>query len=402
MSATAYVACLIAVLAMPANALANAAKHEAKPDRHAATPPRLGDRTERKGGQQLIELTIEKGDSLFEILGRPDLQILNRTAALRALDDVHDPHHLQPGDKVRLVLENKSEGSLVRSLHIESGHAEDLTVDIMVAKASASALSAKSELAVHEASGVVGASFRQSLQKLALPRELADEALTAFQYDPDMPSPLAAGARFSIIYETTTDGAKPVRSTLKYIAIDDGRKTHRVYRYHMENGDPVYVQDSGRGVAPLHFGKPIKTDLVTSPYGWRTHPVFGDLRFHKGVDFGAPKGTPVVAAADGKITDAGWRGNYGNYIRIDHGPGIATAYAHLGRFAKGVASSKSVHKGQVIGYVGTTGIATGPHLYYEVIMGGEQIDPFSLPSMIPIHLAGRSLVNFKAYTSSFH
>jgi murein DD-endopeptidase MepM/ murein hydrolase activator NlpD len=137
---------------------------------------------------------------------------------------------------------------------------------------------------------------------------------------------------------------------------------------------------------------------VTSPYGWRIHPVFGDRRFHKGVDYGAPLGTPVFAVADGTVEDAGWRGNYGRYVRLDHGTGLATAYAHLSRIAKGLANGQHVRQGQVIGYVGQTGVATGPHLYYEVIVDGEQVDPLNLPDAIAVHLEGESLAGFRRYT----
>jgi murein DD-endopeptidase MepM/ murein hydrolase activator NlpD len=120
---------------------------------------------------------------------------------------------------------------------------------------------------------------------------------------------------------------------------------------------------------------PLPGAKISSPFGWRIHPVFHTRLFHKGVDYEAHAGTPVMATADGLVEDVGWRGNYGNYILIRHSGRLETAYAHLAGFSGAVAAGTMVHRGEVIGYVGMTGVATGPHLYYEVIVDGRQIDP---------------------------
>ncbi|WP_336923245.1 peptidoglycan DD-metalloendopeptidase family protein [Aquipuribacter sp. SD81] len=126
------------------------------------------------------------------------------------------------------------------------------------------------------------------------------------------------------------------------------------------------VSGSGGGMAMPASGP------ITSPFGWRTHPVYGDRRFHKGIDVGASCGTPVVAARSGSVTSASWHGSYGNIIVVEHGDGLSTAYAHLQGFATG---GGSVERGQVIGYVGTTGLSTGCHLHFEVRQGGEPVNP---------------------------
>lgn len=120
---------------------------------------------------------------------------------------------------------------------------------------------------------------------------------------------------------------------------------------------------------------PVEDGHITSPYGWRVHPILKRRRFHKGVDFGAPEGTPVHAAEDGVVEAIGRRGHYGLYLRIRHSGTVETAYAHLASFAPGLAPGAVVHRDQVIGAVGRTGWATGPHLYYEVIVGGRRVDP---------------------------
>jgi murein DD-endopeptidase MepM/ murein hydrolase activator NlpD len=133
---------------------------------------------------------------------------------------------------------------------------------------------------------------------------------------------------------------------------------------------------------------PINGARVSSDFGVRGHPILGYSSLHRGIDFAAPAGAPIFAAGDGVIVRKGWYGEYGNYVRVRHGDGYDTAYAHLSGFGAGVHSGSPVRQGQIIGYVGTTGRSTGPHLHYEVLHHGWQVDPMSL------HMpAGRSLTN---------
>jgi murein DD-endopeptidase MepM/ murein hydrolase activator NlpD len=140
--------------------------------------------------------------------------------------------------------------------------------------------------------------------------------------------------------------------------------------------EPEVAEYPDRG---LHFGDPIDLSKarMTSGFGWRVHPVLKDKRFHRGVDFAAPKGTPVYATEDGIVGMAGWRGNYGKLVTIKHSDHVETFYAHLSGFAPGIRPGAGVKKGDVIGYVGMTGLATGNHLYYEVVVNNEHIDPLA-------------------------
>ena len=131
---------------------------------------------------------------------------------------------------------------------------------------------------------------------------------------------------------------------------------------------------------------PVEDERVTSPYGWRIHPILKRRRFHKGVDYGAPEGTPVHAAEDGVIEEIGRRGHYGLYLRIRHCAAVQTAYAHLADFAPGLQVGSVVQRGEVIGGVGRTGWATGPHLYYEVIVQGRRVNPERPGLEVPVDL----------------
>lgn len=131
---------------------------------------------------------------------------------------------------------------------------------------------------------------------------------------------------------------------------------------------------------------PVEDERITSPYGWRVHPILKRRRFHKGVDYGAPEGTPVHAAEDGVVEEIGRRGHYGLYLRIRHCAAVQTAYAHLADFAPGLHVGSVVKRGEVIGGVGRTGWATGPHLYYEVIVRGRRVNPERPGLQVPVDL----------------
>nr|WP_305888886.1 M23 family metallopeptidase [Parvularcula maris] len=147
---------------------------------------------------------------------------------------------------------------------------------------------------------------------------------------------------------------------------------------------------------------PINGARVTSRFGRRRHPVLGYDKGHKGVDFGAPRGTPILAAGDGTVKLAGPRGTFGNYIRLEHAGGYETAYAHLQGFAKGIVSGKRVRQGEVIGYVGTTGRSTGPHLHYEVLAGGVHQNPETIKVAVGETLTAEALELFAARKSELN
>ncbi|MEN6544235.1 M23 family metallopeptidase [Parvibaculum sp.] len=148
----------------------------------------------------------------------------------------------------------------------------------------------------------------------------------------------------------------------------------------------------------IALGSPVRTGRMTSPWGWRIHPVLGVRKFHKGVDYAAPKGTPVYATEDGVVQTIGWRGNYGRYIKLSHNEHLATAYAHLAKFAPGLKPGAHVRKGQVIAYIGASGLATGNHLYYEVLVDNKQVDPLQ-HIVVQANLDGSKQIKVEPYAT---
>ncbi|WP_143596400.1 M23 family metallopeptidase [Tistlia consotensis] len=348
-------------------------------------------------------LEVGRGDSLYRLLRRAGVEAHSRAAVIDALGDLFDPRSLRPGDRVRLVVEPGAKGAVVRSLHLELSAAEDLTIDLSggtTAEAAASSNAVPSndvQLSVHQVSGRVGRDFAATLRRASVPADLVREVSLAFRYDPDAPRKPSRESKYDLVYELTSVHGGRRSAELRYAELDDGHKRHRVYRYQVDRSLVALVHEDGKGVALLDLDRPLGDAPVTSPWGWRIHPVLGGRRFHKGVDFGAPKGTPIRAAAKGVIETIGWRGNYGEYIRLRHDGSLETAYAHLSGFAHGLHRGSRVERGQVIGYVGSTGLATGPHLYYEVLLDGKQVNPLAPPQAFPVRLQDADLNGFRAY-----
>jgi len=180
-----------------------------------------------------------------------------------------------------------------------------------------------------------------------------------------------------------------------YANLKMGKREIPLYRYKMRDGRTDYFQPSGRSVKHTLMKTPIKGARMSSGFGKRRHPVLGYTKMHAGVDFAAPKGTPIFAAGDGIVERAGWFSSYGKYIRIRHGSNLKTAYAHMSKINSKVKSGKRVKQGQVIGYVGTTGRSTGPHLHYEVIKNGRKVNPRSVNLPVGEDLQGKEKENFK-------
>jgi murein DD-endopeptidase MepM/ murein hydrolase activator NlpD len=182
-----------------------------------------------------------------------------------------------------------------------------------------------------------------------------------------------------------------------YASLVTSGKTHALYRFTSPvDGSIDYYDERGQSAKKFLMRTPVDGARLSSGYGMRFHPILGYSKMHKGVDFAAPRGTPVMAAGQGTVDYASRYGSYGNYIRISHGNGYKTAYAHLNSFARGIKKGAHVRQGQIIGYVGTTGRSTGPHLHYEVLVANKQVNPMSIRVPTGRKLAGSELASFAA------
>ena len=241
------------------------------------------------------------------------------------------------------------------------------------------------------------ASIRSSLfaatDSAGIPDAIAMQLARVFATDIDFHSDLRKGDRFSVIYEMVYEAGQLVAPGRIVAAefLNDGRVHHAVLFQDDEGGDGYYSLD-GSSKSKAFLRSPVEFSRVSSGFGSRFHPIFKNWRAHTGVDFAAPRGTRVLATADGTVVAAGSRGGYGNAIEVRHGSGITTLYAHLSGFASGVRAGARVRQGEPIGFVGATGYATGPHLHYEFKVAGVHQDPLrvALPKADPVPAKLRS------------
>jgi murein DD-endopeptidase MepM/ murein hydrolase activator NlpD len=222
--------------------------------------------------------------------------------------------------------------------------------------------------------------YSSALRLGAEDQQVVDFA-SAFAYDIDFQREIHPGDRFEILFETFYDErGNPVRNGEVLYAALDGRALQRgFYRFTpSDDGVADYFDQNGESATKFLMKTPINGARISSNFGNRKHPISGYTRLHKGTDFAAPTGTPIYAAGNGMVERASRNGGYGNYIRIKHTRGYETAYAHLSKYAKGIRAGKKVKQGEVIGYVGSTGASTGPHLHYEVYVNGKPVNVMSL------------------------
>ena len=222
-----------------------------------------------------------------------------------------------------------------------------------------------------------------------------------FGYDIDFAQDLREGDHFAVVYEEIwRDGEKLRDGEILAASFTNQGKEHVALRFKRADGSSEYYGSDGRSLRKAFLRTPVEFTRISSRFSVaRKHPILGTMRAHRGVDYAAPAGTPIRAAGDGRITARGWQAGYGNVLQLDHGNKVSTVYGHLARFGAGIANGTRVRQGQVIGYVGMTGLATGPHLHYEFRVGGMHRDPlrFAPPPAPP--LSGTELAQFRGQTA---
>lgn len=247
--------------------------------------------------------------------------------------------------------------------------------------------------------GVVNTSLYGLAGELGIPSAVMAQVFRAFSFDVDFQRDIQKGTRLEVMYEAMFDekGTKIRNGSLIYSSLTLGNKELRLYRYQDSSGQEDYYNEKGQSVRKGLLKTPIASARITSGFGMRRHPALGFSRMHKGVDFGAPIGTAVYAAGDGTVEIAGKKGQYGNYVRLRHNNTYATAYAHLQRFAKGISIGSRVKQGQIIAYVGNTGLSTGPHLHFEVLIDSKQVNPMGVKMATGRKISDKEMSRFKQF-----
>ncbi|MEA2929200.1 MAG: hypothetical protein QOG38_1628 [Hyphomicrobiales bacterium] len=243
-----------------------------------------------------------------------------------------------------------------------------------------------------------GVRLYQSVYETALrnqvPRPVIDDLIRVYSYDVDFQRKAQPGDSFEVLF--SGDDEADARSEVLFASLTVGGETKRFYRFQSgDDGVVDYYDESGKSAKKFLVRKPVGPGIMRSGFGFRRHPILGYSKMHTGVDWGAAFGTPIFASGNGVIDKAGWEGGYGKYVRIKHNNGYETAYGHMSAFAKGIEPGKRVRQGQVIGFVGSTGLSTGAHVHYEIVVNGRFVDPMRIRLPRGRVLEGPMLASFE-------
>jgi murein DD-endopeptidase MepM/ murein hydrolase activator NlpD len=347
-----------------------------------------------------LGIRAEKGDTLASVLFRAGVSRAEAQAALVALAPVFDARRLRP-EQIVHVMFGVHDGMHDRFLGLKLDSSYDRTVSV---RRQASGHFAGTEVRkrltaeLMRGNGVIESSPFDAAIRAGIRAEVAIPLFQLFAFDVDFQRDIRRGDAFEVLHEIHRDpkGEIAHRGAIVYAALAVQGVRLQLYRYTPEEGETDYFNERGESSRKALMRTPIEGARLSSGFGLRRHPILGFTKQHNGIDFAAPIGTPIFAAGAGTIEKLGWHGGYGNYILLRHNKDFATAYAHMSGYAAGLAVGRRVRQGDVIGYVGSTGLSTGPHLHYEVHQNDKPIDPSGLKLPSGQKLKGRDLVRFLA------
>ena len=384
---------LIAIVPGFSNATRAAEAAPARIETVLPLPPVAVDARMGNSGWQTVR--VGKGDNLGAIFARMQLpaatlqELLDATSAEGALT------HLREGQELSFELDAKG-GLKTLRFDKDSGTRIDLVVE--GGKVSEKVLLRPIERRVEIASGIITSSLYADGARAGLTASSINTLANIFKYDIDFVEDVRDGDTFQVVYdELWRDGQRVGTGDVIGATFTNRGKRYTAYAYD-QNGKTEYFDETGRPLKKVLMRIPIEFARLSSSFGMRKHPVLGRMRAHKGVDYAARTGTPIMAAGDGRVAFVGWKNGFGRCVMIDHGQGRSTLYGHMSAWGKEKVG-QHVNQGSTIGYVGMSGLATGPHLHYEFRVNGTQVNPLTVTMPKPLPLSGSELVKFRAATA---
>lgn len=337
---------------------------------------------------------VVAGDTLMGILVDAGAAPADAQDAVTALQPVWNPRDLKVGQEIAL--------QFAAERLQEMRFAPALDRDVVVARAGDGHFASHAQLhpltRVPElAVGVIHTSLFDAASEAGVPMSVLADMIHAFSYDVDFQREVHPEDSFEVMFERLHDeSGKPVGAgNVVYASMTLSGTRLRLYRYTPSGSFADFFTTRGESVRKALLRTPVDGARLSSRFGMRHHPILGYTKMHRGIDFAAPSGTPIMAAGDGVIKSAGYNSSYGNLVVLHHNGTYETAYAHMSHIARGIRPGQRVHQGQVIGYVGATGRATGPHLHYEVRINGAATNPISVKMQPGQQLAGKELGAFR-------
>jgi murein DD-endopeptidase MepM/ murein hydrolase activator NlpD len=355
---------------------------------------------------------VKKGDTIVSILrdqgATPeDAKAVAATLSNRRSDSLKD------GQKLRILMAPAAPGKPLQPVRVVV--ASDSTVEAVVALSdlgryvNVDVASLNTPIQTADTSDDddddddgTGVRLYQSIYETALrnkvPAPVIEDMIRIYSYDVDFQRRVQAGDSFEVFFAGDDDNtsAPDAKNEVLFASLTVGGETKKYYRFQTPDDSIVdYYDETGKSAKKFLVRKPVANAIMRSGFGSRRHPILGYTRMHTGVDWATPYGTPIFASGNGVIEKAEWEGGYGKYIRIKHNNGYETAYGHMSAFAKGMEPGKRVRQGQVIGFVGTTGLATGAHVHYEILVNGRFVDPMRVKLPRGRSLEGPMMASFE-------
>lgn len=357
----------------------------------------------------LYELTLrlERGDTVEKMLADIDVPEADRKQIAEKLKGLLKKRKLATGETVELMMQTLPEqpdAPRVLSLSIRPQPEREY----VVARREDGGYDAEEKIytvspRIVRVEGVRDGSLQQSGIKAGAPSAAMVEFIRAMSYDVDFQRELKQGQKFTVLLEqlVTSDGKVTHPGRLLAGELRLLKRTVTVIRFRAQGGADGFYNPQGESVERSFLRTPMDASRLTSGFGMREHPILGFSALHAGVDFSAASGTPILAAGNGKVAMAGFNGGYGLYVKLQHTQDVATAYAHMSRLGPGIKPGTTVRQGQVIGFVGSTGMSTGPHLHYEFHRGGKPVNPLTQKFSMRATVGGKDLARFQALSRQY-
>ena len=366
-----------------------------------ASPPQQLAATEEAAEPPAISQTvrIKNGGTLMNTLVAAGTERAQAHEAITALQTIYDPRRLRAGQEIVITMLPAAPGAAERLLSVaipvtperevaavRDPQGQFVPVDVTHAL----------DREPVRATGTIDDSLFLAAERGGVPARIIMDAIRIFSWDVDFQREIRPGDSFELLFERLRDddGEAVMVGEIIYASLTLSGKSLRLYRHQLDDGSTDYFDEKGHSVRKALLRTPVDGARLSSGFGRRRHPILGYTKMHRGLDFAAPSGTPIMAAGDGVVETAGTNGAYGKYIRIRHNSTYKTAYAHMESYARGIRSGTRVEQGQTIGFVGTTGRSTGPHLHYEVLTDGRQTNPRNIKLPTGQILENKALARF--------
>lgn len=345
------------------------------------------------------EFTVRSGDSLSLIFQRAGLKDRDLYELFNSTPEAKELRRIKPGEVISFTL---SDDGRLEELTYSQNELSNLQFSRTGKGFQAKKLEREPDVQIAFRHATITSSLFMAGKNAGMASTMVMELANIFAWDIDFAQDIRRGDHFKVMYEEKfLDGKRIGNGAILAVEFVNQGKTYKAVRYTDKEGYTNYYTPTGESMRKAFLRMPVDFARISSHFNLsRKHPVLHTIRAHKGTDYAAPRGTPIKAAGDGKVVHAGGKGGYGKTVILQHGQGYQTLYAHMHNFGRGIKNGARVRQGQIIGYVGTTGLSTGPHLHYEFHVNGVPRNPMTVEFPKTVAILDAEKPRFKAQTAT--